>query len=572
VDGAFQRVQEGSATSSGRRFRNDPRAALNLSVVMATLGRDGILDAVGSVLASCAAAGVESEVVLAWQAAAPAPALPESVRVLYMLPAGLSYARNRGIAAARGDLVAFVDDDERAALGWAAGALAGFADGADAVFGPVEPADEDGRPYRTLEGDEPRWIEAHEHPWSAGTGGNMAFTRRALEHLGGFEQRLGAGTPARSGEDTHLIARLQRDGARLRWRPEMRLSHPTKTDAEVLASRYPYGFGVGRTARLLSSPRLAAEYSIDLAHASLAAARQRSPRAARELAATARGCAAGALRHDRWNAPAALLDRAPAEVQHALGGEIVRGLPVPHRSDPHFIYVAGDSILHVYAEVDDERREALRARERLAREGLPPGIPQLLRAIETRDALWVLEQRLPGRPADAAHRRDWWRGATALVNELSRKAGPPLREGRWWAAARPRLADDLPGRWVDSVTSALERLGDRPSVVVHGDVQPKNLLVGRDRVGLVDWDGALVDGPPGLDALFLAVTAGGGVDPAPLFGARSDPLLAELGLEEDAAAAATLVAAAIWCRVERRRAGSGPYTRLLDEAASTLRP
>ena len=78
------------------------------------------------------------------------------------------------------------------------------------------------------------------------------------------------------------------------------------------------------------------------------------------------------------------------------------------------------------------------------------------------------------------------------------------------------------------MTAALERLGDRPSVVVHGDVQPKNLVVDGDRVGLVDWDGALVDGPPGLDALFLAVTAAGGVDTAPLLGAHSDPVLATL--------------------------------------------
>lgn len=541
-------------------------------MVMATLGRDGLLDGVGSVLASCAAAGVESEVVLAWQAAAEPPALPERVHVVHVLPAGLSYARNRGIAAAEGEVVAFVDDDERATTGWAAGALAGFADGADAVFGPVDPADDDGRPYCALQGDGVRWIGARERPWNAGTGGNMALTRDALERLGGFELRLGAGTPAHSGEDTHLIARLQRGGAHLRWRPEMRLSHPTKTDAEVLASRYPYGFGAGRMARLLSSPRLAAKYSIDLGYATLAAARERSPDAAREVAATARGFAAGALRRDRWTAPAALLDRAPPEVQDALGGDSVRGLPVPHRADPHFLYGAGDRILHVYAEVDDRRREALRARERLAREGLPPGIPQLLLAIETRDALWVLEQRLPGRPADPARRQDWWRGATALLIELSRKAGSPLRAGRWWASTRPRLADDLPERWRDPVTAALERLGDRPGVVVHGDVQPKNLVVEGDRVGLVDWDGALVDGPPGLDAMFLAVTAGGGVNAAPLLGARGDPLLSELGLEGDDAAAAALVAAATWCQAERRREGGGPFARLLDEAAPALRP
>jgi hypothetical protein len=218
---------------------------------------------------------------------------------------------------------------------------------------------------------------------------------------------------------------------------------------------------------------------------------------------------------------------------------------VPHRTDPHFLYRAGDRILHVYAEAGDGRREALRARKRLAASGLPVGVPRLHVAVETPSALWVLEDRIHGRPADPAERDAWWPGAEALLGELARTQGPPVREGRWWAEARPRL---------EHVAEAIERVGDMPSVIVHGDVQPKNLVVEGARVGLVDWDGALADGPPGIDELFLAVTAGGGLDVAPLLRG---------GMDDDARAAA-IVAAATWADVEaRRRAPGGPFAQLL---------
>jgi hypothetical protein len=418
----------------------------------------------------------------------------------------------------------------------------------------------------------------------------MAASREVLGRMGGFDPRLGVGSFGRSAEDTMLIARLQRAGARLRWRPEMRVAHPTKTDAEMLASRYPYGFGAGRVIRQMRSAALATRYGVDLGWAAREAVRLRSRPRTRELVATARGFTAGVLRPDRWTAPDALLDGLPDELRPTLRGHSPRGLPVPFRTDqPHFLYAVGDDrLLHVYGAPAPGQRQALRAREAL-REARPAGIPELHGAIETGTELWLVEDRVPGRAAQPDRHPSWWPAMTDLLVALGRLSGPHVREGEWWREIGEALPAGLASAWREPVAAALEVVGDLPGVVAHGDVQPKNIVLDGRRAGLVDWDGALAEGPPGLDLLFLAVTARTGrPDPAPLLALAAGrdepgvPLLAALravGLDVPTACAVALVAVATWADVEgsrlrrslgRERAPAPVFTRLLDEVGPAL--
>lgn len=166
----------------------------------------------------------------------------ERVRYLIEPTPGLSAARNAGVRAARGERIAFTDDDVIVTPNWTA-ELSRVLDetGAEAVNGLVLPVRLDTPAQRLFQVElncfeanplpmtfDRAWVEAHTRQaapvWRLGAGANMAFTRRAFERSGLFDERLGAGRSGCS-EDSEMWRRIIEDGGRVAYDPRAVVLH-----------------------------------------------------------------------------------------------------------------------------------------------------------------------------------------------------------------------------------------------------------------------------------------------------------------------------------------------------------
>jgi len=190
---------------------------------------------------------------------------------------GLSWARNAGLAAASGTIVAYLDDDEHPDRHWLAELARGFTLGkrVAGVSGLVLPAELDtpaqdlyeqfgghskGRGFTAEVFDKPSHARQHPlYPLPAfGVGASMAFDRAALTRVGGFDVALGAGTPARAGEDTAAIADVMLDGGTFVYWPGAVMWHAhrrTRPEVERQLDGYGSGLTAFYTRAVLRDPR-----------------------------------------------------------------------------------------------------------------------------------------------------------------------------------------------------------------------------------------------------------------------------------------------------------------------------
>ena len=82
-----------------------------------------------------------------------------------------------------------------------------------------------------------------------GLGSNMAFRTSVLRAVGGFDEALGIGTPARGGEDLAIFLELLARGYQLAYEPEAITFHSHRDSLAQLEDQV-HGYGIGFTAML----------------------------------------------------------------------------------------------------------------------------------------------------------------------------------------------------------------------------------------------------------------------------------------------------------------------------------
>ncbi len=171
------------------------------------------------------------------------------LRVAHEPLAGLSRARNKGLARARGEIVAFTDDDCYPREDFLSAIAVRFAEG-DVTFvgGRVLLFDPDDQRVTIQERNTPLMIEAASFvPSGLIHGANMAVSREALMALNGFDERLGAGSYFKSGEDTDMLRRLVLSGMGGAYDPRVVVFHhherKTVEAAQTLLRGYCRGLG-----------------------------------------------------------------------------------------------------------------------------------------------------------------------------------------------------------------------------------------------------------------------------------------------------------------------------------------
>jgi GT2 family glycosyltransferase len=245
---------------------------------------------------------------------------------------GLAAAHNRGLAHVTGEIVAFTDDDVTIDALWPLELAAAFARDRRiaCVTGLILPAEL--RTPAQVEADHHwalrkgfrdqlftgplRRLSATPYPYTAGgfgSGANMAFRTAVLRDLGGFDPLMGAGTPARGGDDLAAFFGVVAAGHWILYTPAAIVWHWYAEDRDTLC-RQAYGYGAGLAAYLtkvladdpLRVLDIAARSAAALAHARGLARRRGGAggRSADLLRLERRGMAAGAAGYvrSRWNA------------------------------------------------------------------------------------------------------------------------------------------------------------------------------------------------------------------------------------------------------------------------------
>lgn len=230
------------ATDGSAQFAPPPNRKdldLTVSVIICTLHRPAFLRKCLEAVASLHPAADEVLVVDNTQGDQETEGIARSFSARYIVEptAGLSYARNRGLAESSSDVVAFIDDDAIPNEDWLGFLLEPFKDSqVAAATGRIVPLQS-----RSVEGSqEARSVSRKDTHWfeiatfgGLGRGCNMALRRAACSGWTAFDERLGRGAPFQIAEENYAFASLLSLGYSAVYLPSAIVKHAPHTHRSV---------------------------------------------------------------------------------------------------------------------------------------------------------------------------------------------------------------------------------------------------------------------------------------------------------------------------------------------------
>jgi glycosyltransferase involved in cell wall biosynthesis len=163
---------------------------------------------------------------------------------------GKSFALNTGITEARGEIIAFTDDDCIVDRNWLISILKEFELDPDlsGLGGRVKLYNKEDKPVTIRTGKEKILFSSANQLYSLIIGCNMAFTRKVFNEVEEFDTSLGPGTKVGAiADDPDFIYRVYKKGFKIVYSPEVLVyhNHGRRTDEEIQSLNKKYIIGRG---------------------------------------------------------------------------------------------------------------------------------------------------------------------------------------------------------------------------------------------------------------------------------------------------------------------------------------
>ena len=171
---------------------------------------------------------------------------PFPVKQIYEGRKGLAIARNAGMAASEGAILAFTDDDCTLNSDYVIRLREHYAKDTTPVIrgGRVELGDPTDQPFSILLGDQTVRMTDITFPGGFIIGANVTIKREVSDRLGPFDTRFGAGAVFMAGEETDYVYRAHRAGIPVEYVSDMTVKHFHGRKDRASIARLSFGYDI----------------------------------------------------------------------------------------------------------------------------------------------------------------------------------------------------------------------------------------------------------------------------------------------------------------------------------------